>query len=70
MGCSLSEGKLEGDVVVCPCHGSRFRVTDGAVVQGPATVPELVYAVRTDAGRIKIRQPKPAALGGDGRDRR
>ena len=23
----------------CPCHGSRFRITDGSVVQGPATRP-------------------------------
>ncbi|MET9371256.1 Rieske (2Fe-2S) protein [Streptomyces griseoflavus] len=23
----------------CPCHGSRFKITDGSVVQGPATRP-------------------------------
>jgi Rieske Fe-S protein len=22
--------------IVCPCHGSRYAVTDGAVVRGPA----------------------------------
>ena len=28
----------DGDIG-CPCHGSRFSVTDGAVVKGPATQP-------------------------------
>jgi nitrite reductase/ring-hydroxylating ferredoxin subunit/uncharacterized membrane protein len=60
MGCSLGDGKLDGDTVVCPCHGSRFRVSDGAVVEGPATVPEPAYDVRTRAGRIEVRQPKPS----------
>ncbi|MFG2513506.1 Rieske (2Fe-2S) protein [Streptomyces sp. NPDC048584] len=23
----------------CPCHGSRFRITDGSVAHGPATRP-------------------------------
>ena len=35
-GCSLSKGRLEGDVVTCPCHGSRFNVKTGAIVRGPA----------------------------------
>ncbi|QNP62591.1 Rieske (2Fe-2S) protein [Streptomyces genisteinicus] len=26
-------------LIVCPCHGSRFRVTDGSVERGPATRP-------------------------------
>ena len=60
MGCSLSEGRLEGDEVVCPCHGSRFRVTDGQVVQGPAAVAEPAYEVRVRGGRIEVRQPAPA----------
>jgi nitrite reductase/ring-hydroxylating ferredoxin subunit len=35
LGGPLSEGKLEGDVVQCPWHGSRFNVRDGSVVDGP-----------------------------------
>lgn len=31
-GCLLSEGVLEGEVVVCPCHDGRFRVRDGVNV--------------------------------------
>ena len=41
-GCSLAQGTLEGNVVTCPCHGSQFDVTTGAVVRGPATEPVAV----------------------------
>ena len=37
LGCSLGKGKLEGTTVTCPCHGSQFDVTSGAVIRGPAT---------------------------------
>jgi glycine/D-amino acid oxidase-like deaminating enzyme/nitrite reductase/ring-hydroxylating ferredoxin subunit len=37
MGCNVrwNQAELSWD---CPCHGSRFQV-DGAVIEGPATVP-------------------------------
>ena len=31
-GCLLSEGALDGEVIVCPCHDGRFRVRDGVNV--------------------------------------
>jgi len=34
--------------VLCPCHGSRFRLADGAVLNGPATVPLPSYALVRD----------------------
>lgn len=34
LGGSLSDGKLEGKIVQCPRHGSRFDVTTGANVGG------------------------------------
>ncbi|MFJ8587213.1 Rieske (2Fe-2S) protein [Streptomyces sp. NPDC093595] len=30
---------VEDGTIHCACHGSRFRITDGSVVQGPATRP-------------------------------
>jgi nitrite reductase/ring-hydroxylating ferredoxin subunit/uncharacterized membrane protein len=33
LGCSLSEGSVEGDAVVCGCHASRFALSDGSVMQ-------------------------------------
>lgn len=36
LGCQISR-EIDG-VLVCPCHGSRFRL-DGTVATGPATRP-------------------------------
>jgi 3-phenylpropionate/trans-cinnamate dioxygenase ferredoxin component len=54
--CSLAEGELEGTVVTCPCHGSQFDVTSGAVLRGPAQEPARSYAARVedDALRVEI----------------
>ena len=32
-GGNLSKGRLEGTVITCPLHGSRFDITDGHVVR-------------------------------------
>ena len=55
MGGPLSEGKLEGDVVQCPWHGSRFNVRDGSVVDGPATFPQPCFEARVREGQIEVR---------------
>ena len=55
LGGPLSEGKLEGDVVQCPWHGSRFNVRDGSVVDGPATFPQPCFETRVREGQIEVR---------------
>lgn len=55
-GCSLSDGSLDGDQVVCACHGSRFDVRNGAVKGGPATAAQPAFQVRTNDGRIEVRR--------------
>ena len=56
-GCSLAEGKLDGEVIECFCHGSRFRLADGSVERGPATTAQPVYEVRESGGRVEVRLP-------------
>ena len=51
----LNEGTVEHGEVVCPWHGSRFRLSDGAVLGGPATFPQPQFAARKVAGRVQIR---------------
>lgn len=54
-GAPLEEGVVEGDCLVCPWHGSRFRLSDGSVARGPATVPQLSFETRTLGDRIWVR---------------
>ncbi len=54
-GCSLADGELDGEVIECSCHGSRFSLRDGAIERGPATVPQPAYEVRESGGRVEIR---------------
>jgi nitrite reductase/ring-hydroxylating ferredoxin subunit/uncharacterized membrane protein len=55
-GGPLDEGTLEGDVVQCPWHGSRFCIRDGKVLTGPATVSAPRYDVRIQNGQVEIRR--------------
>jgi nitrite reductase/ring-hydroxylating ferredoxin subunit/uncharacterized membrane protein len=56
-GGPLEQGQLEGDVVTCPWHGSRFCVSDGRVEAGPATFDQPALLVREEAGRVQVRLP-------------
>jgi nitrite reductase/ring-hydroxylating ferredoxin subunit len=58
-GCPLSEGDIEGEVITCGCHGSRFDLRDGSVQRGPATAPQPVYDVREHGGQIEVRAREP-----------
>jgi nitrite reductase/ring-hydroxylating ferredoxin subunit/uncharacterized membrane protein len=55
-GCSLSQGELDGEEVVCSCHGSRFDRRTGAVRRGPATAPQPAFEVRERDGAIEVRR--------------
>ena len=44
-GCQVDE--VRDGAILCPCHGSKFAITDGHVTQGPAT---------TEIGRASCRE--------------
>jgi nitrite reductase/ring-hydroxylating ferredoxin subunit len=46
---------LTGMTIMCQCHGSRFDIATGAVINGPATEPLDLYEVRQVEGCIQIR---------------
>jgi nitrite reductase/ring-hydroxylating ferredoxin subunit len=55
-GGPLDEGELGPDgCVTCPWHGSRFRIDDGSVRRGPASVPQPRWEAKVEDGRILLR---------------
>lgn len=58
-GGPLHEGTVEGDCVQCPWHGSVFRLDDGSVQAGPASVPQPAYETRVVDGRVEVRRTEP-----------
>lgn len=68
LGGPLSEGKLTGDTVQCPWHGSRFSLHNGRVLDGPAVHPQPCLEARVRDGQIEVRMPgaKPGMAGTTG----
>lgn len=54
-GAPLDEGEVQDGCLVCPWHGSRFRLSDGSVARGPATSPQRSFEVRTQGTRLQVR---------------
>jgi 3-phenylpropionate/trans-cinnamate dioxygenase ferredoxin subunit len=53
--CPLSGGLLTGTTIMCQCHGSRFDITTGAVINGPATEALNVYEVQEVESGLRLR---------------
>jgi nitrite reductase/ring-hydroxylating ferredoxin subunit len=51
-GCDVD--KVEGNAVVCPCHGSKFSLADGSVAGGPAPKPLEKKEVKVEGEWIKL----------------
>jgi nitrite reductase/ring-hydroxylating ferredoxin subunit/uncharacterized membrane protein len=58
-GALLSRGQVDGCVVTCPLHGSRFDLRDGHIVRGPAHHPQPVLPARARNGWIEVRGSQP-----------
>jgi Rieske Fe-S protein len=49
-GCIVSS--VSGGTIDCPCHGSKFSIKDGSVVNGPATRPLAAIAISVEGTSI------------------
>ncbi len=56
-GGPLGEGEVNGNVVTCPWHGSRFDITNGQVLQPPARRPVATYAIKVQGGEMFVELP-------------
>jgi nitrite reductase/ring-hydroxylating ferredoxin subunit/uncharacterized membrane protein len=57
-GGPLAQGHLQGDTIVCPWHGSAFRLDDGAVRHGPAASRQVAYRARITGDQVEVQGPR------------
>ena len=57
-GTELTGGTVEDDAVVCPHHGARFSLADGAALCAPAYEALTTFPVRVEDGCIQVRDDR------------
>jgi Rieske Fe-S protein len=51
-GCTVNS--VSGGTINCPCHGSKFHITDGSVANGPAKRPLPAKQVTAEGGQLRL----------------
>jgi Rieske Fe-S protein len=46
--------EVSGGTINCPCHGSKFKVSDGSVKDGPANRPLSQVGVKVSGSSIVL----------------
>jgi Rieske Fe-S protein len=49
-GCIVNA--VSGGTINCPCHGSRYSIVNGSVVQGPAPLPLAAVSIKVQGTSI------------------
>jgi Rieske Fe-S protein len=50
LGCIVTT--VSGGTINCPCHGSKFSIANGSVVNGPATSPLAPVSIKVQGTSI------------------
>jgi len=50
LGCKLSKGTLEDNIITCPCHGSKFDITNGKLIEWISRWPKLISLLTKNLG--------------------
>ncbi|MEV0196802.1 Rieske (2Fe-2S) protein [Nonomuraea sp. NPDC050691] len=51
-GCTVAS--VSNGTINCPCHGSKFKIDDGSVADGPAEQPLAEKKIKVDGGKIML----------------
>ncbi|MGW0803683.1 Rieske (2Fe-2S) protein [Nonomuraea sp. NPDC002799] len=51
-GCTVAT--VSNQTINCPCHGSKFKIDDGSVANGPAGEPLAEKKITVDGDKIRL----------------